>query len=281
MSASAEQTIPRLIGRESELKLLTAALRAGRHVLIEGQVGVGKTRLAQEAARALGREVIRVDGDERFNEDKLCGWFDPPTVLAKGYVAEAFVPGPLYRAMSQGALLFINELNRMPEGAQNLLLPALDEGILEVPRLGSMQAGEGFLIVATQNPREFVGTALLSEALRDRFELLVLDYQDFDEEVQIVAQLTGIEDRTLLKQAVFVARATRTHPLIKRGASVRAAASVALIAAQLGGVEAVPEAARMALPTRVEFKEDLEQDPKQTLAEFFAELFEKKKTASA
>lgn len=281
MSASAEQTIPRLIGRESELKLLTAALRAGRHVLIEGQVGVGKTRLAQEAARALGREVIRVDGDERFNEDKLCGWFDPPTVLAKGYVAEAFVPGPLYRAMSRGALLFINELNRMPEGAQNLLLPALDEGILEVPRLGSMQAGEGFLIVATQNPREFVGTALLSEALRDRFELLVLDYQDFDEEVQIVAQLTGIEDRTLLKQAVFVARATRTHPLIKRGASVRAAASVALIAAQLGGVEAVPQAARMALPTRVEFKEDLEQDPKQSLAEFFAELFEKKKTASA
>ena len=281
MSTSAEQTTPRLIGRESELKLLTAALRAGRHVLIEGQVGVGKTRLAQEAARALGREVIRVDGDERFNEDKLCGWFDPPTVLAKGYVAEAFVPGPLYRAMSRGALLFINELNRMPEGAQNLLLPALDEGILEVPRLGSMQAEEGFLIVATQNPREFVGTALLSEALRDRFELLVLDYQDFDEEVQIVAQLTGIEDRTLLKQAVFVARATRTHPLIKRGASVRAAASVALIAAQLGGVEAVPQAARMALPTRVEFKEDLEQDPKQSLAEFFAELFEKKKTASA
>ncbi len=281
MSTSAEQTTPRLVGRESELKLLTAALRAGRHVLIEGQVGVGKTRLAQEAARALGREVIRVDGDERFNEDKLCGWFDPPTVLAKGYVAEAFVPGPLYRAMSRGALLFINELNRMPEGAQNLLLPALDEGILEVPRLGPRQAREGFLIVATQNPREFVGTALLSEALRDRFELLVLDYQDFDEEVQIVAQLTGIEDRTLLKQAVFVARATRTHPLIKRGASVRAAASVALIAAQLGGVEAVPQAARMALPTRVEFKEDLEQDPKETLAEFFAELLEKKKTASA
>jgi MoxR-like ATPase len=267
-----------LIGRKDELAMLTAILEAGRHALIEGPVGVGKTHLAESAARQLSRSVIRVDGDERFTEDKMTGWFDPPAVMAHGYTDQAFQPGPLHQAMINGAVLFINELNRMPEGVQNVLLPVMDEKRLEVPRLGPVTAVAGFQVIATQNPREFVGTALVSEALRDRFELLVLDYQSFDEEKEIVRQITSITNDRILSQSVFVARATRTHPLIKRGASVRAAVSIALIASRLDGEDAVEKAAMMALPTRVEFKEDLEEDPKQHFTTFLDDVFKKKTT---
>jgi MoxR-like ATPase len=266
---------PRLVGRDLELSLMIACLTAGRNLLIEGPVGVGKTRLAQEAALVMRRSVIRVDGDERYSEEKLAGWFDPPAVIAMGYVPEAFRPGPLHLALTQGALLFINELNRMPDGVQNILLPAIDERVLEIPRIGAVRAAEGFGVIATQNPKEFVGTSLISEALRDRFELLTLDYQSFEEEEAIVALLTGLDDDILIRQAVYMVRSTRTHPMIRRGASVRAAASLALIASKLNCEDALYLAAKLALPTRVEFKEEAEQDSRSRVAQFLEDVKKK------
>jgi MoxR-like ATPase len=75
--------LPLFIGRDQELELLLACLKAGLNLLIEGPVGVGKTRLAQEAACAMNRPTIRVDGDERYSEEKLTGWFDPPAVVSR------------------------------------------------------------------------------------------------------------------------------------------------------------------------------------------------------
>jgi MoxR-like ATPase/Mg-chelatase subunit ChlD len=271
-----DRALPPLVGRDREFELFVACLNAGRNLLIEGPVGVGKTRLAQEGARVLKRSVIRVDGDERYSEEKLAGWFDPPAVISLGYVQDAFQPGPLYQAMSRGALLFINEVNRMPDGVQNILLPALDENILEIPRLEAIRAAEGFQVVATQNPKEFVGTSLISEALRDRFELLTLDYQSFEEEEAIVAQLTGLTDTVLIREAVFLTRSTRSHPLVRRGASVRAAASLVLIASNLSGNDALSRAAEMALPTRVEFQDVLEEDQPRRLGQFLEDVVKKK-----
>ncbi len=270
------KAIPPLVGRERELELLAACLKAGRNLLIEGPVGVGKTRLAQEAARLLNHSIVRVDGDERYSEEKLAGWFDPPAVISHGYVLESFRPGPLYLAMTKGSLLFINELNRMPDGVQNILLPALDEKALDIPKIGTVKAEKGFQVLATQNPKEFVGTSLISEALRDRFELLTLEYQTYEEEEAIVAQLTGLTDTLLIRQAVFLARSTRNHPLIRRGASVRAAASLALIAAGLSGENALERAAELALPTRVEFKDDLEQNPRSLIWQLIEDTLKKK-----
>jgi MoxR-like ATPase len=59
-----DSALPPRIGRDREFELLVACLKAGRNLLIEGPVGVGKTRLAQEGARVLNRSMIRVDGDE-------------------------------------------------------------------------------------------------------------------------------------------------------------------------------------------------------------------------
>src|SRR4051812_48937309 len=103
-----------LIGREPELVKLRACIRAGRNVLLEGPVGVGKTHLALSATRELKRRFYRIDGDSRYSEQKLSGWFDPPSVIKKGFTSETFVAGPLVEAMQAGGVLFINELNRLP-----------------------------------------------------------------------------------------------------------------------------------------------------------------------
>lgn len=247
-----------IVGRKKELEKALSVLKAGRHLLIEGPVGVGKTVIALAISKHLNKPIYRVDGDERYTEQKLTGWFDPPIVLKIGYVKDAFIPGQLTLAMQNGGVLFINELNRMPESVQNVLLPSMDEFKLEVPKVGRIDAKSGFAIIATQNPREFVATSSLSEALRDRFELVTLDYQPEDEEIEIVRLHTGVDDSNLLKTVVLIARATRGHPEIRRGASVRAAISICMLALQLGGGDdAIRKACHMALPTRIELMEDV------------------------
>lgn len=266
----------RIVGRREELKRALATVRTKRHVLIEGPVGVGKTVIALAVARHLKRPFYRVDGDERYTESKLTGWFDPPIVLSKGYVKEAFIPGPLTMAMENSGALFINEMNRMPEAVQNVLLPAMDERQIEIPKIGVIKAKDDFVVIATQNPREFVATSSLSEALRDRFELIALDYQSEEEEIDIVKVNTGINDDLLITRCVCIGRATRSHPDIRRGASLRAAMSVALLATCLGGdTNAIREACHIALPTRIELLEDAEKSLYDVIEEIVKGVLEK------
>jgi len=254
-----------IIGREDELGLALAVLQTGRHLLFEGPVGVGKTTVALAVCRHLGRDTVRVDGDDRYSESKLTGWFDPPLVLNKGYSEETFFPGPLVQAMMEGSVLFINELNRMPEGVQNVLLPSLDERLLVVPRIGTIKASDGFQVIATQNPVEYIATGHLSEALRDRFEHVALEYQSAGDEVDIVRRESVSDNEQLMWQAVAVARTTRVHPSFKKGASVRAAIAIVTIAEQLTGAgmtlgEALRRAAVAALTTRTELRDELGAD---------------------
>jgi len=242
-----------VVGRERELATALAVLGGGRHLLLEGPVGSGKTTVALAVCGRLGRETVRVDGDDGASENRLAGWFDPPVALELGYSAASFVPGPLVRAMRGGRILFLNELNRLPEAAQNLLLPALDEGLILVPHLGPVRAARGFQVVATQNPAEYVATGHLSEALRDRFERLALPYQSAAEEEAIVAAVARCDDAALVRTAVRLARATRLHPGVTRGASVRGAIAMVVLARSFGGDgrEALRRAAEAALSTRV------------------------------
>ncbi len=245
-----------IVGRGDELAMALAVLESGRHLLLEGAVGVGKTTVALAVCEHLGRAVVRVDGDDRYSESKLTGWFDPPLVLAQGYSEDTFFAGPLVQAMRSGAVLFLNELNRMPEAVQNVLLPALDEHLLIVPRIGEVRAAPGFQVVATQNPVEYIATGHLSEALRDRFEHVGLDYQGADEETEIVRRETGCDDGALVQAAVAVTRATRSDPRFRKGASVRAAIAMVAIAARTDGPDALRRAAGAALPTRVELRDE-------------------------
>ncbi len=248
-----------IVGRGAELDIALAVIASGRHLLLEGPVGVGKTTVALAVCDHLERATIRVDGDERYTENRLTGWFDPPLVLKEGYGEASFFAGPLVRAMREGAVLFINELNRMPESVQNVLLPALDEGLLILPRIGEVRAADGFQVVATQNPVEYIATGHLSEALKDRFEHVPLHYQPEEEEREIVRRETGSRDGQLIAEAVGIVRMTRASPRFRKGASVRAAVSIVSIAERLGGADGLRAAAMAALATRVELRD--EDDP--------------------
>lgn len=263
-----------IIGRETELSQVRACLKAKRNVLIEGPVGVGKTHLALSIASELSLPIFRVDGDSRYSEQKLSGWFDPPTVVKKGFGPDSFVPGPLVEAMRSGGVLFINELNRLPEGVQNVLLPAIDERILLIPRLGEIRADQNFRVIATQNPKEFVATSHLSEAILDRFELVVLDYPSEEDEVQIVSKrIQGRggsksklnDEKRLCLAAVRLVRMTRNYPRVRRGASIRAAMSAAeigqvLLSEGMSFEQAFMIAILMALPTRIEIEREVESE---------------------
>jgi MoxR-like ATPase len=267
----------RIVGRRIELRGVLACLATDRNVLLEGPVGVGKSALARAVAHGLGRGFVRVDGDGRYSEGKLVGHFDPPGVLARGYQPDLFVAGPLTDAMQRGAVLFINELNRMPEGVQNVLLPALDEGLLTIPHLGQIHAAPGFTVVATQNPAEFVATGHLSEALLDRFELVALGYQDALEEADIVEQEARHgPSLQLIAQAVALVRATRSDKRIRRGASVRAAVAIADLAQALDGD--LGAAARLALPTRIELTDSHETPFDAVLSDLLAVIDPEKKS---
>jgi gas vesicle protein GvpN len=264
-----------IVGRRSELERALVAIKSGKNLMIEGPVGVGKTVLAVAVAKHLGRRVIRVDGDERYTEQKLSGWFDPPIVLKKGYIADAFVPGPLTDAMREGGVLFMNEMNRMPEGVQNILLPAMDEGLIEIPKIGTVKAKAGFVVIGTQNPREFVATTALSEALSDRFELLLLDYQSLDDETEIVRKTLPKAQPETIARAVWIARRTRDHPNIRRGASIRAAMSIAQLTSSMSKdmLEGMRKAAHMALPTRIEMREESKRSADEIIDEIVNECF--------
>ena len=219
----------KIVGRTREIKLAILARLSNRHLLIEGEVGIGKTTLAKALAEFYDQKFFRIDCDERFTEAKLVGYFDPPLVLKAGYKPESFFNGPLTNAMKSGGILFINELNRLPERSQNVLLSSLDEGILGIPKLGLIKAKPGFFIIATQNPSEHVGVGLLGEAIKDRFVWIKLEYQSFEEEIKITELETNCKSREILENSVKIIRFTRKSPQLRRGASIRAAIDMVLI----------------------------------------------------
>ncbi|GAB4314239.1 MAG: MoxR family ATPase [Promethearchaeota archaeon] len=263
-----------VVGRTEELRKLLIAWKLGRHVLVEGEVGVGKTTLAQAVSCFFGTTFVRVDGSEDLLPHALVGYFDPPTVIRDGYVEEAFVEGALAKAMREGGCLFVNEINRMPENTQNLLLTALDEGTLDRPRLEPVRAADGFWVVATQNPEAHIGVTALGEALKDRFAWVKLDHQSEAEEVQIVTQAAGLEPKQLdvARLAVAMVRASRVHPDLRRGASVRGAIDLALFVTEFlsNGIEtrrAWEEAAITSLATKVELEDGVTRTREEVLSE--------------
>jgi MoxR-like ATPase/Mg-chelatase subunit ChlD len=227
MGAELPKDIEReVVGRRAELQLLLGAIRRGKAVLLVGLPGVSKTTMLRALARHLGTEPDRfvdVTGDEQLTAHSLVGTFDPPMVLRNGFRPEYFTPGPLTRAMTAGGILYVEEINRAPSGALNVLMTALSEGYLEVPRLGRVEARPGFTVVGALNPLDDVGTARLSRGLADRFIVLELDYQPREEELEIVRRRCGTAMLGLHPFAVDVARESRRHPDLRHGASIRGA----------------------------------------------------------
>lgn len=220
----------KIIGRADELEKIILARSVGKNILIEGEVGVGKTTVAKAISAYFDSEFYRIDCNEETLSHNLVGYWDPPLVISKGYIEGSYIYGPLPLAMMNGGCLFINEINRMPESTQNSLLTSLDEGLLEIPKLKTIQAQKDFFVVATQNPSAHVGVTVLGEALKDRFIWVQLDYQTPEEEIKIIKQEAKFKNSDDPKIAIIcqqIIQYTRQSTSLRRGSSIRGAIDLA------------------------------------------------------
>ncbi len=269
-----------VIGLRREREVLTVALQAARHVVLEGPPGTGKSTLLRAIAGDLEQAVVFVEGNAELTPARLIGQYDPAQVLAEGYLAASFVDGPLLQAMRSGALLYLEEFNRVPEETLNVLITVLTEGEIAVPRLGLVRADPQFRLIAAMNPFDAIGTARVSQAIADRICRVVLGYQDAAAEREITMAVTERSGQPV-EFAVAYTRATRAHRDVRMGSSVRGAIDLVLLLDGLTRLRHEPtmtretarDAAHAALSGRIRVADGCDRSPESILDELLTDLW--------
>lgn len=270
-----------VVGRRRELDLVLAAVSAGRDVLLEGPPGTSKSTILRAITTSWGVPFTLVEGNAELTPARLVGHHSPARVLREDYSADSFVPGPLVEAMQTGGFLYIEELNRAPEDTLNALLTAMAERQMALPRVGLVRALPTFRVLASMNPFDNVGTARISDSVYDRWCRLAVGYQDDQEERDIVVARTGCAEAALVADAVALTRATRAHPDLRRGASVRGAIDLVAITVELAVLGShdgdrsgmVLDAALLALSARVGVDEASDATPEQVITDIWERHF--------
>jgi MoxR-like ATPase len=265
-----------LVGRSREAELVVASLMSGRHLLLEGPPGTGKSTLLRAISAATDRDMEFVEGNADLTPARLAGHFDPAQVMDAGYVPEVWIDGPLVRALRDGHILYLEEINRVPEETLNLLVTVMSEGELTIPRLGRIEADPRFRMVAAMNPFDAVGTARISGAIYDRVCRVAMGYQSADEEADIAGRASDLPADHIAK-VVEVVRSTRDHPEVRVGSSVRGAVDLLLLSADLGRLRRLDptdfdvglDSALAALSGRIRLNDSTNVTPEQVVTELW------------
>ena len=234
-----------LVGKPEVVRLAVVGLLARGHLLIEDVPGVGKTTLAAALARSIGVAFQRI----QFTSDMLPADVIGVSVYSPEKSEFVFKPGPLFTN-----IVLADEINRTTPKTQSSLLEAMNEAQVSLDH-STYPLPQPFMVLATQNPREYEGTFPLPESQLDRFLLRIrIGYPDLPDEKAIlrgaarpvleaidpvldvgdVLELQGAVDRVALDESVLdyllaIVSATRRSPLLALGVSPRG--SLALLRA--------------------------------------------------
>ena len=168
-----------ILGKETVLRQIFACVLAGGHVLLEDVPGVGKTTLAHGVAAVLGLNYRRV----QFTNDMLPSDLLGVSVYRPNEGKFEFHPGPVFHHF-----LLADEINRASPKLQSALLEAMEERQVSVDGK-TYRLPKPFLVVATQNPVEQIGTFPLPESQLDRFMMrLSMGYPSAQAEKQLYFQ---------------------------------------------------------------------------------------------
>jgi MoxR-like ATPase len=267
-----------VLGVAPAIRALCIAVVARGHVLVQGVPGLGKTLLSKSLAGTLGGTFKRIQGTSDLMPTDITGTH----LFDAAQNAFVFRPGPLF-----ADVVLFDEVNRAGPRTQSALLEAMEERQLSVDR-AQFALPPDFLVIATQNPREFEGTYPLPESQLDRFMLrLDLSYPTPDAETQVLMRYTGVaaepatpvsspvapglvqEARAAAEQVhmspelcayvLAIAKASREHAQLSLGLSTRGALVLLRAARILAGIEGaefvtadeVKAVAPMVLPHRL------------------------------
>lgn len=165
-----------IIGQEGMIEAIICTLLSRGHILLEGVPGLAKSLTVGTFARTIGGEFKRI----QFTPDKLPSDITGTTVFNQATGAFTFHQGPVFCN-----ILLADEINRAAPKVQSALLEAMQEKRVSIDR-DQYQLPELFMVLATMNPVEQLGTYPLSEAQLDRFIAKVtLTYppRDFEEQL--------------------------------------------------------------------------------------------------
>ncbi len=246
-----------IIGQDKVKHELKSALLIGRHVLIIGPPGIGKTTIAKNIAKILPdmevndcpyhcdpqnptcpeckmgkskkkkvsgvERFVRIQGSPDLTAEDLIGDIDPAKAMEFGPLSiEAFSPGKIFKA--NNGVLFFDELNRCPEKLQNALLQALQEGYVTIGSY-DVDLNTNFIFVGTMNPEDS-NTEKIADVLLDRFDVIYMSYPEtLQTEIEIVKKagrkLVTFPDKLLTLGILFV-RLLRENKDLEKTPGVRA-----------------------------------------------------------
>lgn len=178
-----------LVGKKDKVELAVITLLAGGHLLVEDVPGVGKTTLANALAKSIDSDFGRI----QFTPDTLPSDITGVSVYNMKTGMFEYSKGAIMHN-----IILADEINRTAPKTQASLLEAMEEGQVTVDHV-IYPLDKPFMVIATQNPIDFLGTYNLPEAQLDRFMMRIsLGYPSDSEEKDMVMRVLSGE-----KEAAF------------------------------------------------------------------------------
>ena len=193
-----------IVGQESMIEHLLAALLSNGHVIIEGVPGVAKTITAKLLAKTIDVDFNRI----QFTPDLMPSDILGTSIFNMKNSEFEFKKGPIF-----SNFILIDEINRSPPKTQAALFEVMEERQITMDGVGYVME-EPFLVVATQNPIEHEGTYRLPEAQLDRFLFKIeVKYPDLQQEITIIQNqhTSKADDKTAVVNKVISATELKKH----------------------------------------------------------------------